>query len=77
MKNNKYCRKLKSKRILAKRLSNNANAYFDSDKNRIITYSYNKRLYKKHSNKKIRNYKDELSNGNVYKRIFDLWWNIL
>lgn len=77
MKNNKYCRKLKSKRILAKRLMNNANAYFDSDKNRIITYSYNKRRYKKYSNRKIRNYKDELSNGNVYKRVFDLWWNIL
>ena len=32
--------------------------------------------YKKVSNRKTRYYKDDLSNGNAYKKLFDLWWQI-
>ena len=36
-------------------------------KNNISTW------YKKHSNRKIRNYKKDLSNGCEYKKILDSW----
>ena len=32
--------------------------------------------YKKVSNRKARYYKGDLPNGNVYKKLFDLWWQI-
>lgn len=32
--------------------------------------------YKKVSNRKARCYKGDLSNGNAYKKLFDLWWQI-
>lgn len=32
--------------------------------------------YKKVSNRKARYYKGDLSNGNAYKKLFDLWWQI-
>lgn len=32
--------------------------------------------YKKVSNRKVRHYKGDLSNGNAYKKLFDLWWQI-
>lgn len=32
--------------------------------------------YKKVSNRKVRYYKGDLFNGNAYKKLFDLWWQI-
>lgn len=32
--------------------------------------------YKKVSNRKVRHHKGDLSNGNAYKKLFDLWWQI-
>lgn len=32
--------------------------------------------YKKVSNRKVRYYKGDLLNGNAYKKLFDLWWQI-
>lgn len=34
------------------------------------------RFYKKISNKKVRRYKDEISKGSNYKKVFDYWWTI-
>lgn len=32
--------------------------------------------FKKVSNRKVRYYKGDLFNGNAYKKLFDLWWQI-
>lgn len=39
-------------------------------------WSYGKSLkfHKKLSNRKVRNYDGELSNGNQYKKLHDVWW---
>ncbi len=57
-------------------------------KSRTITKPYYKRiyrgnrsnnrykLYKRVSNKKVRNYKGDISNGGAYKKVFDYWWSV-
>lgn len=35
------------------------------------------KYFKKYSNKKVRRYKGELQNGNSYRKVFDLWWNVI
>lgn len=50
----------------------------------IYSNSYYKRLYrgkrskylKRQSNKKIRKYKRCLSDGNMYRKVFDFWWEL-
>ena len=32
--------------------------------------------YKKVSNRKVRRYKDDLSNPSDYRKVFDYWWSI-
>lgn len=46
--------------------------FYRSKKSRYSYYSY----LKKYSNKKIRQYKGEISNGNYCKKIYDFWWNV-
>ena len=55
----------------------------DSDGNEIPIRRYYRSnnasrfsFYKTYSNKKVRRYKDEIKNGNYYRRIFDYWWTI-
>jgi len=34
------------------------------------------KYYKRYSNKKIRQYKEKISDGSMYRKIFDLWWTL-
>lgn len=37
----------------------------------------NKKWWRKHSNRRFRrNWKDDILNGNLHKRSFDLWWTL-
>lgn len=78
-----YYRKIEDKRRLKKLHvktchSYGSGAYYDKKKYRYIRYkdcgnhyTYLKRL----SNKKIRRYNKDLSNGNGYRKVFDVMWN--
>ena len=48
------------------------NPYYE----RIYYGKRSKKYYKKLSNKLVRRYKDGISNGNNYRKIFDYAWNI-
>ena len=52
-----------------------AGAYYDEAKGRIIQYWFNKKYLKKVAAKTARKVKD-ISNGSLYKRVYDLWWEL-
>ena len=52
-------------------------AYYDQEKKRYrrcYRASHSKPL-KIQSNRKVRRFKNEIRNGNSYRRLFDYWWN--
>lgn len=53
-----------------------AGAYYDEDKGRIIQYWFKKKYLKQVAAKVARKAKD-ISNGSLYKRVYDLWWELL
>ncbi len=52
-----------------------AGAYYDEDKGRIIQYWFKKKYLKQVAAKVARKAKD-ISNGSLYKRVYDLWWGL-
>lgn len=52
-----------------------AGAYYDEAKGRIIQYWFNKKYLKKVAAKTARKVK-AISNGSLYKRVYDLWWEL-
>ena len=52
-----------------------AGAYYDEAKGRIIQYWFNKKYLKKVAAKTTRKVK-AISNGSLYKRVYDLWWEL-
>ena len=52
-----------------------AGAYFDDYKNRYIRYWYRKKWLKRVAAKATRKMKD-VTNGSLYKKAFDLWWEL-
>lgn len=52
-----------------------ASAYFDDYKNRYIRYWYRKKWLKRVAAKATRKMKD-VTNGSLYKKAFDFWWEL-
>lgn len=40
-------------------------------------YSGRKKVAKKMTNKRIRQYKGKIGSGGYYRRTYDYWWNVL
>ena len=54
-----------------------SSVYFDSYKNRYVRMYRDKersKFIKHRNNKKVRRYKEEIKNGNFYRRISEFWW---
>lgn len=73
-------RKREDNRRLKKTHDNYGLVYFDKKKNRYIRVclrgSQIKKYYKRYSNKRIRQRKDIAPQGNMYRRVFDYWWEL-
>ena len=50
--------------------------YFDTKKNRYVRLyrSSNSKYYKQQSNRRIRKYQGDISNGNHCHRLYNFWW---
>ena len=64
---------------LYKKLDNSypSSVYFDIYKNRYVRMYRDKersKFIKQRNNKKVRRYKEEIKNGNSYRRISEFWW---
>lgn len=78
-----YQRKKEEKTRLKRLYGETKNAYgsgawYDEETGRYIRYwiaPRRKKYLKKVANKKVRKYKQKLSNGS-YRNVFDLWWEL-
>ena len=48
--------------------------YFDKQKQRLRTYSYNKKFVRQWCASAVRRYKDDISSGSMYKKIREYRW---
>ena len=74
----KYLKDKKLRRILNDNTYNPARGYLSQDK-LYIQYPRNsnaQRDAKKACNRKVRRYKNDIPNGNSYRKIAEYWWQI-